>query len=196
MVYLGAEPNVHKEISLEKACQLTRMSENYLETPSTKKDVRRRSMLSHRLSTQASCLFSQCLFSVAGYTLVLSQCLNPPPTVCTIKEKPQTFYHIQYCWPARHRIRKHLPFLLFLPKTVKCAWGMHREEAGLGSLICPQCKEQAVTCFRRGEIVSSDSCIYSGCTGLYQSRAIFTTRVARWLCEVRCFTPKCRHKSI
>lgn len=93
----------------------------------------------------------------------------------------------------RHRIRK--PFL-FLSKTIKCLWEMHREKAGLGLLISPQCKEQAVNSFRRGEIVSSDSCVYSSCTGLHQSQAILTTLFARWLFEVRCFIPRCRHKRI
>lgn len=95
---------------------------------------------------------------------------------------------------CKHKIRKHFHFLLFLSKIVKCFWGMHREEAGLGLLISPQCKEQAVNSFRRDEMVSSSSCIYSSCTGLYQSPAIFTTLVARWLCEMKCFTPRCRHK--
>lgn len=97
---------------------------------------------------------------------------------------------------ARHRIRKHFPFLFFLPKTAKCLWGLHREEAGFRLLINPHCKKNAVNSFRRGEVVSSDSCIYSVCTVLYRSQAIFIALVARWLCKVTMSHPKMQRKNI
>lgn len=88
---------------MDKVCQLARTPENYLETPHAKKGCEEEihaAVLNHTLSTQPSHLFSQCLFSVAGSSLVPSQRLSPPPTVCTIRGKPQTLYQIQYCYLA------------------------------------------------------------------------------------------------
>lgn len=101
VVCLEAEPSVHKEVSLmEKVCWLAGTPENYLETPHTKKGCEEEihaAVLSHTLSTQPSCLFSQCLFSVAGSSLIPFQHLSPSPTVCTIRGKPQSLHQVQ-CW--------------------------------------------------------------------------------------------------
>lgn len=111
MVCLEAEPSPQRSEFGEKYACWTETPENYLETPHAKEgreDKMHTAVLSHTLSTQTTCLFSQCLFGMAGSSLIPPQHLSPPPTVCMIREKTQALSDA-VIWPKveeYHTIKK------------------------------------------------------------------------------------------